>query len=330
MARPAFNRSKTLSQHPARLALAALTALCAASVGAACSSKSPANNEGSGTNASSGSSSTTGSSTGATGTGSGSVASGSSGSVGSGSVVSGSSGSAAAGSSGSVASGSSGSAAAGEAEEAGEDAGTTTTEEAGEDAGEDAGTTMIEEVAPPTPQTCTAPMLASIMWTGTCSAGCMTGNGCPTGGAPGAATTCLIAAANPAAASGLDGIPDNQLLPQYAVDGDPTTRFSSGTPQIGCEYFAFDMCRMVSINGINLLTGQAGTADITDVPTSYTVQVSTDGNTWTQVAMSATAPDPDAMITFTATTARYVLLTQTGVSVGAYWWSIHEVSPTCP
>jgi len=325
MARPANNRSKTLSRHPARLALAALTALCAASVGAACSSKSPANNnEGSGTSSSTGSSSATGSST---GTGSGSVASGSSGSsVGSGSVVSGSSGSAAAGSSGSVASGSSGSAAAGEVEEAGEEAGTTTTEEAGEDAG----TTMIEEVAPPTPQTCTAPMLASIMWTGTCSAGCMTGNGCPMGGAPGAATTCLIAGANPAAASGLDGIPDNQLLPQYAVDGDPTTRFSSGTPQVGCEYFAFDMCRMVSINGINLLTAQAGTADITDVPTSYTVQVSTDGNTWTQVAMSATAPDPDAMITFNATTARYVLLTQTGVSVGAYWWSIHEVSPTCP
>lgn len=326
MARPAFTQSTTLTQHPARLALAALTALCAASVAPACSSKTPSNNEGSGSNSSSGS--TTGSSTGATattGAGSGSVASGSSGSVGSGSVASGSSGSAAAGSSGSVASGSSGSAATGEGEEAGEEAGPTT-----EDAGEDAGTTMVEEVAPPTPQTCTAPMLSAIMFQGTCSAGCMTGNGCPTGGAPGAATTCLIAGANPAAASGLDGIPDNQLLPQYAVDGDPTTRFSSGTPQVGCEYFAFDMCRMVSINGVNLLTAPAGTADITDVPTSYTVQVSTDGNTWTQVATSATAPDPDAMITFTATTARYVLLTQTGLSVGAYWWSIHEVSPTCP
>jgi hypothetical protein len=140
----------------------------------------------------------------------------------------------------------------------------------------------------------------------------------------------LISAANPAAASGLDQIPDNALLPPYGVDGDPTTRFTSGQPQLGCEYYAFDMCRMVSINGINLITAPAGSNDITDVPTSYTVQVSTDANTWTMVANSATPPDPQAMITWTATTARYVLITQTGVSVGAYWWSIHEVSPTCP
>jgi hypothetical protein len=130
----------------------------------------------------------------------------------------------------------------------------------------------------------------------------------------------------------LDGIPDNQLQPPYAVDGDPTTRYSSGQPAVGGEYFAFDMCQMVSINGINLLTAPAGSADITDVPTSYDVYVSTDAMNWGMpVASSSTPPSAQAMITFpAATTARYVVIVQTGLSAGAFWWSIHEISPICP
>jgi hypothetical protein len=130
--------------------------------------------------------------------------------------------------------------------------------------------------------------------------------------------------------SGLDGINNNLLQPPYGVDGNPATRYSSGTPAVGGEYFAFDMCREVSINGIDLVTAPVGNADITDVPASYTINVSTNGTTWTQVAASATPPAPQAMITFAATTVRYVLITQTGVSAGAYWWTIHEVSPICP
>jgi len=127
----------------------------------------------------------------------------------------------------------------------------------------------------------------------------------------------------------LDGIPDNQLLPPYGVDGDPTTAYRTGQPQQGGEYFAFDMCREVSINGIDLVTAPVGNADITDVPASYTIQVSVDGTTWTQVATSSQPPPPQATLAFVPTAARYVLITQTGVSAMAYWWTISEASPVC-
>jgi hypothetical protein len=139
----------------------------------------------------------------------------------------------------------------------------------------------------------------------------------------------LIPAANPAPPAGLDAIPDNQLLPPYAVDGDPTTRYSTGQPQQGGEYFAFDMCRMVPINGIDLLTAPAGSEDIIDVPSAYDIQVSDDGTTWTQVASSSTPPVPQATIPFATIMARYVMITQTGVSTLGNWWSIHEISPLC-
>jgi len=166
------------------------------------------------------------------------------------------------------------------------------------------------------------PTPTNIAWLGTCSAACVPAIGCP-------ASPCLVPAANPVPLPGLDGIPDNQLLPPYAVDGDPTTRYSTGQPAVGGEYFAFDMCQSESINAIHLLTAPTGAADVTDVPAAYTVQVSVDGIEWTQVAASSTPPFNDAIIAFAPIVARYVLLTQTGVSAGQYWWSIHEVSPLC-
>ena len=166
------------------------------------------------------------------------------------------------------------------------------------------------------------PAPTNIQWLGTCGAACVPAIGCP-------ASPCLVPAANPVPLPGLDGIPDNQLLPQYAVDGDPTTRYTTGLAAVGGEYFAFDMCQTESINAIHLLTAPTGAADVTDVPAAYTVQVSVDGIEWTQVAASSTSPLNDAIIAFSPIGARYVLLTQTGVSAGGYWWSIHEVSPLC-
>jgi beta-glucosidase len=138
-----------------------------------------------------------------------------------------------------------------------------------------------------------------------------------------------VPAANPVPPAGLDGIAANLLQPPYAVDGDATTRYSSGADMLPGDYFAFDMCRKVSIDGVNLVTAPATSADVADVPLGYAIQVSADGTTWTQVAASATAPAAQAMITFPATTVRYVLIIQTGTST-TRWWSIHEVSPICP
>lgn len=105
---------------------------------------------------------------------------------------------------------------------------------------------------------------------------------------------------------------------------------------MGGEWFAFDMCRTVVVDGLNLLTAPAGSMDITDVPASYNILVSTDGVNWTQVFSSSTPPVPQAdtadgaPIMFSpAVAVRYMMIMQTGLSAGAYWWSIHEISPVC-
>jgi hypothetical protein len=137
-----------------------------------------------------------------------------------------------------------------------------------------------------------------------------------------------VPAASPVPPAGLDGIAPNLLQPPYAVDGDPTTRYSTGADMVPGDYFAFDMCRQVPIDGVNLLTAPTTSADVADVPLGYAIQVSANGTTWTQVAASTTPPAAQAMITFAATTVRYVLIIQTGTSL-TRWWSIHEVSPIC-
>jgi hypothetical protein len=137
----------------------------------------------------------------------------------------------------------------------------------------------------------------------------------------------------------LFNIPDNQLQPFYGADGDPATRYSSGTAGVAGMWFQLDLCRNVLLDGVHLLTAPAGSADTADAPASYDVQVSLDGTTWTKVAMSSTAPPSDAMITFTAPTlARYVRINQDGnvgstLADGGFktnWWSIHEFGVHCP
>jgi hypothetical protein len=197
-------------------------------------------------------------------------------------------------------------------------AGTGSTSGSGSASGSNSGTASGSSGATPT----------NIQWLGTCPAACTTATGCPTGGPPGTATACLVPAASPVPPVGLDGVMPNLLLPPYAVDGVVTTRYTSGADMVPGDYFAFDMCQEVSIDGVNLLTAPAATADVTDVPQSYAIQVSVDGTTWAQVTASTTPPAAQAMIMFAATTARYVMIIQTGTSA-AYWWSIHEISPLC-
>jgi hypothetical protein len=125
------------------------------------------------------------------------------------------------------------------------------------------------------------------------------------------------------------GISDTQLQPMYAIDGSETTRYTSGQAGIGNEWLQIDLCRPVSISGITAVTNSA-----TDLAASYTMQVSTDGATWTTVATSATPALQRMTLTFTPVLARYVRYNQTGVIQGPpmmmpYWWSVHEFAAVC-
>jgi hypothetical protein len=136
--------------------------------------------------------------------------------------------------------------------------------------------------------------------------------------------------ANPVPPVGLGGLPNNKLLPQYAIDGNLMTRYTTGVHGVPGDWFKVDLCRQVYVAGVNL----NNTVDTTDVAAAYNVEVSLDDATWTQVASSATAAPVDLTVTFQPVLARFVRFNQTGTlptsdSGTAYWWSIDEFTVTC-
>jgi hypothetical protein len=182
-----------------------------------------------------------------------------------------------------------------------------------------------------------------------CSSACMTATGCPT-------QSCYAASANPVADPATAGVPATLLYPAYGHDGLLSTRYSTGAPAVGMEWFQVDLCRTVTVSGVTL----DDTTDPTDQAAAYKVQVSLDGNTWTDVATSSTISDagsesgagdagveaglaPEAgappavlTITFPPVSARYVRFNQTGMlPVSArtglsHWWSVDEFTVACP
>ena len=163
-----------------------------------------------------------------------------------------------------------------------------------------------------------SPSTSGISTTGGCAVSCTTGVGCP-------AQSCYVPSASPVPPSRFVGLPDNKLLPQYAIDGKLATRYSTGRPAVGNEWFRVDLCRTVYVDGINL----NDTVDPTNVAASYNVQVSLDGTTWSQVAASATRAPPNLTVTFPPVMARFVRVNQTGVLAMTDWWSIDEFSVAC-
>jgi beta-glucosidase len=137
-----------------------------------------------------------------------------------------------------------------------------------------------------------------------------------------------VVSAIPAAAAGLDQIPNNKLLPQYAVDGNTATRFTDGQAQVGGEYFQIDLCRDVTVSGITV----NDVVDTTDVATSYEVDVSLDGICWKSVFNSPTQASTDQVIIFPAVSARFVRYIQTGNDAAIPnmpWFSIDEITVQC-
>jgi hypothetical protein len=114
--------------------------------------------------------------------------------------------------------------------------------------------------------------------------------------------------------------------PAYAIDADPTTRFSTGTKQLGTEWLQIDL-------------GASGTVD------QVTLSVSNgDYGRHIQIRMSNTANDTAAPVLveqdgmtglqafkFAPKTARYVLISQTGMLMTGEisWWSVQDATVTC-
>lgn len=106
----------------------------------------------------------------------------------------------------------------------------------------------------------------------------------------------------------------------HAIDADTGTRWASGVAQAGGQWFQVDMGSNQTFNQIVLDSGAGSTGDY---PRGYTVQVSNDASTWTQVA-SGQGYHEMLPINFPPVSARYIKLTQTGTS--GSWWSIADLN----
>jgi hypothetical protein len=121
------------------------------------------------------------------------------------------------------------------------------------------------------------------------------------------------------------GMADAQKLPANAIDGNMSTRWTTGLDQgsKGQESVVLTFPSPVTLTGINLYAKAA-----TDFPVAYLVEYATDGTTF----LGFTPPLAGAGTTQLAiafpqpTSLRAVRVTQTGK--GMHWWSINELTVT--
>jgi hypothetical protein len=119
--------------------------------------------------------------------------------------------------------------------------------------------------------------------------------------------------------------------PENALDGDLATRWSSGMPQAGDEWFQIDFGRSVAVSRVVLDMGEDATVQsYLDYARQYSVSVSDLSEDLTAPSLAdgqGMAPLTDISLPATRpATGRYLLIRQTGQATD--WWSIHELHLT--
>ena len=113
----------------------------------------------------------------------------------------------------------------------------------------------------------------------------------------------------------------NVGLPSSAIDGNSSTRYSSGLAQSGATYFEIDLGSVTEFDGVKVdSTGSTG-----DFASAAEVQVSADGKAWSSVACAAGSTVTD--LGFKPQSARYLRILQQGAK--GNWWSVHELDVFC-
>ncbi|GAB3255154.1 discoidin domain-containing protein [Nocardioides dilutus] len=110
--------------------------------------------------------------------------------------------------------------------------------------------------------------------------------------------------------------PNDALV--HMLDGDTSSRYTSGTGQYDGMWVQVDMGAEKTFNKVELDPGSS----TDDYARSADIYVSSDGTAWTQVASIAGPGQPTQVATFATQTARYIKVVNTG-SAGN-WWSITE------
>lgn len=105
-----------------------------------------------------------------------------------------------------------------------------------------------------------------------------------------------------------------------AVDGDASTRYSTGEGQATGQYLQVDFGRRIPARQVVFDTG----ASLTDYPRGYQVQVSTDGANWTTVVTDGAGTGQFTTVDLDGAPIQYLRITLTAADPGN-WWSVADV-----
>ena len=112
--------------------------------------------------------------------------------------------------------------------------------------------------------------------------------------------------------------PTSGDVPANLLDNNLSTRWSSGTPMANGQYFIVDMKSAQTFNKLVMDSTNASG----DYARGYAVYVSNDGSNFGSAIASGTGASAVITVSFSAQTARYIKVVETGSS--SSWWSINE------
>jgi len=104
-----------------------------------------------------------------------------------------------------------------------------------------------------------------------------------------------------------------------ALDGVVATRWDTSQSQVPGQWFQLDLLTTRTFDRIVLDQGSSSG----DWPRGYQIHVSNDGVNWGSAIATGAGKSGTTTISFTARSARYIRITQTGSNGG--YWSIHEL-----
>ncbi|HVZ75153.1 MAG TPA: discoidin domain-containing protein [Polyangia bacterium] len=114
-----------------------------------------------------------------------------------------------------------------------------------------------------------------------------------------------------------------KCAPSNAIDGNASSRYTSGQTQVGGENIVLSFAAPVSVTGVKL----DSSADATDFTTAYLVEYSLDGTNFLTWCPAIAGPGAGAItdITFPSRiSVKALRITQTGQ--GTKWWSVDEIT----
>lgn len=116
-------------------------------------------------------------------------------------------------------------------------------------------------------------------------------------------------------------------LPPSAIDGNLGSRYATGTKMLGGEWLQIDMgVAKGTVSEVTILTSNM------DFGRHIQIRMSnTSADTGAPLLAEAAGVTGTQTFDFAKTTARYILISQTGMLMAGEvtWWSVYEVNAFC-